>query len=97
MSKYKLTKQAEHDLVKIWDYTVHEWSVNQAERYIDSLVSSFEGIAAGRIKGKAIDSVRKGYMKTMHGKHYIFFRFSPDNIVEIIRILHVSMDIERYL
>jgi toxin ParE1/3/4 len=73
MSNYKLTKLAEQDLVKIWDYTVHEWSVNQAEKYIDGLVSSFEGIAEGKIKGKAIDSVRKGYKKALHGKHYIFF------------------------
>lgn len=97
MSNYKLTKLAEHDLVKIWDYTVHEWSFNQAEKYIDGLVSSFEGIAEGKIKGKAIDSVRKGYKKALYGKHYIFFRFSSSNIVEIIRVLHVSMDVERHL
>lgn len=97
MSNYKLTKLAEYDLVKIWDYTVYEWSVNQAEKYIDGLVSSFEGIAEGKVKGKAIDSVRKGYKKALHGKHYIFFRFSADNMVEIIRVLHVSMDVERHL
>ncbi len=97
MSNYKLTKLAEHDLVKIWDYTIHEWSVNQAEKYIDGLLSSFEGIAEGKIKGKSIDSIRKGYKKALHGKHYIFFRFSPGSVVEIIRILHVSMDVERHL
>lgn len=97
MSNFKLTKLAEHDLVKIWDYTIHEWSFNQAEKYIDGLVSSFEGIAEGKIKGKAIDSVRKGYKKALYGKHYIFFRFSSSNIVEIIRVLHVSMDVERHL
>lgn len=97
MSNYKLTKLAEHDLVKIWDYTAHEWSVNQAEKYIDGLVSSFEGMAEGKLKGKAIDSIRKGYKKALHGKHYIFFRFSPGSVVEIIRILHVSMDVERHL
>ena len=97
MSNYKLTRLAEHDLVKIWDYTVHEWSVNQAEKYIDGLLSSFEGIAEGKIKGKAIDSIRKGYKKALHGKHYIFFRLSPGNMVEIIRVLHVSMDVERHL
>ena len=49
MSNYKLTRLAEHDLVKIWDYTGHEWSVNQAEKYIDGLVSSFGGIVEGKI------------------------------------------------
>lgn len=97
MSNYRLTRLAEQDLVQIWDYTVQEWSVKQASKYIDGLLSSFDGIAEGKIKGKAIDSIRKGYQKTLHGKHYIFFRFSTDDIVEIIRVLHVSMDIKNHL
>ncbi|WP_254560262.1 type II toxin-antitoxin system RelE/ParE family toxin [Dyadobacter diqingensis] len=97
MSNYRLTRLAERDLVKIWEYTVNEWSINQAEKYIDGLLSSFEAIGEGKIKGKAIDSVRRDYKKALHGKHYIFFRFSPDNVAEIIRVLHVTMDIERHL
>lgn len=97
MSNYKLTKLAEYDLEKIWEYTVKEWSMNQAEKYIDSLLSGFEAIGEGKIKGKAIDSVLKGYKKALHGKHYIFFRFSQDNVAEIIRVLHVSMDVEKHL
>ncbi|MCF0056309.1 type II toxin-antitoxin system RelE/ParE family toxin [Dyadobacter sp. CY356] len=97
MSKYRLTKLAEHDLEKIWDYTVYEWSLDQAEKYIDGLLSSFEAIGEGRIEGKAIDSVVLGYRKVLHGKHYIFFRFSHEDVVDIVRILHISMDIERHL
>jgi toxin ParE1/3/4 len=97
MSSYRLTKLAEHDLVKIWEYTVHEWSLNQAEKYIDGLLSSFESIGDGKTKGKSIDSVRIGYKKVLYGKHYIFFRFSPGDVAEIIRVLHVSMDVENHL
>lgn len=97
MSKYRLSRLAQHDLEKIWEYTVHEWSINQAEKYIDGLLSGLEAIGEGRIEGKAIDSVLKSYKKVLHGKHYIFFRFSSDHVVEIIRILHVSMDIEKHL
>lgn len=97
MSNYRITKLAQHDLEKIWEYTINEWSLSQAEKYIDSLLSSFEAIGDGKTQGKAIDSIRKGYKKALHGKHYIFFRLSPDYVVEIIRVLHVSMDIERHL
>ena len=97
MSNYRITRLAQHDLEKIWEYTIAEWSLNQVEKYLDSLLSSFEAIGDGRIKGKAIDSVRKGYNKALHGKHYIFFRLSQDKVVEIIRVLHVSMDIEMHL
>ncbi len=97
MSNYKLTNLAEQDLIKIWDYTVNEWSVNQAEKYIDGLISSFEGLGEGKVKAKNVSSVRMGYKKALYGKHYIFFRISPDDIVEIIRVLHISMDVERHL
>lgn len=97
MSNYRLTRLAEHDLEKIWEYTVYEWSLNQAEKYIDGLLSSFEAIGQGKTTGKSIDQVRKGYKKALYGKHYIFFRFSSNNVAEIIRVLHVSMDAERHL
>jgi toxin ParE1/3/4 len=97
MSSYKLSRLAENDLIRIWEYTVHEWSLHQAEKYLDGLLSSFEAIGDGKIKGKAIDQVRKGYQKSLYGKHYIFFRFSTENKAEIIRVLHVSMDVEKHL
>ena len=97
MSDYRITRLAQHDLENIWEYTLNEWSRTQAEKYIDSLLSSFEAIEEGKIVGKSIDSIRKGYKKVLFGKHYIFFRLSQDKIVEIIRILHVSMDIEKHL
>jgi toxin ParE1/3/4 len=97
MINYRLSVRAEQDLMKIWEYTVHEWSSSQAEKYIDSLLSSFDAIGKGKITGTPIDLVRKGYKKALHGRHYIFFRFAPDGVVEIIRILHDSTDFDRHL
>ncbi|CAG5068154.1 Toxin ParE1 [Dyadobacter sp. CECT 9623] len=97
MIKYKLTKLAENDLWRIWQYTLHEWSVNQAEKYVEGLISSFMAIGDGKIKGNSIDLIRKGYKKTIYGKHNIFFRILATGVVEITRILHVSMDIKKNL
>lgn len=97
MNNYRLTKLAQHDLEKIWEYTISEWSLSQAEKYIDGLLSSFNDLVEGYIKGKSVDSVRKGYKKASYAKHYIFFRTLPDNVIEIIRVLHVSMDVESHL
>ena len=33
MAKYHFTNKALDDLIDIWDYTVEEWSQNQAEKY----------------------------------------------------------------
>jgi len=35
MAKYKISKLAELDLEDIWNYTVYEWSIEQAEKYLN--------------------------------------------------------------
>lgn len=97
MSNYRVSRLAERDLLKIWEYTVGKWSLNQAEKYIDGLLSSFEAIGDDKVIGTPINSTRKGYKKVLYGRHYIFFRLSTDNSVEIIRVLHVSMAIDKHL
>lgn len=97
MGSYRLVRRAESDLEDIWDYTESTWSVGQAEKYIDGLFSCFQAIADGRTKAKQIDAIRKGYYKTLCAKHNVFFRKSSGHVIEIIRILHVSMDVELHL
>lgn len=97
MTKYRISKLAQQDLENIWDYTVDEWSIEQAEKYIGGLLSCFDRLAAGSTIGKPVEYIRQGYKKTLYGKHYIFYRIAADEIIEIIRVLHVSMDVESRL
>ena len=97
MTEYRITRLARYDLEDIYDYTVQEWSLEQAEKYARGLFSCFEGIAEKRIKGKSVDYIRPGHSKVMHAKHYIFYKIGADQVVEIVRLLHVGMDIENIL
>ncbi len=97
MKPYRLTRLAQSDLEGIWRYTVEQHSSRQADKYLDGLLASFEAIAENPTKGKSIDAVRPGYKKLTYGKHNIFFRLATENVVEIIRVLHVRMDIETRL
>jgi len=97
MAQYRITRQAQDDLQNIWDYTVKTWSINQAEIYIDGLLLCFDAIADGTIQGKSVNYLRFGYKKTNYRRHIVFFRVGHDMIHEIIRVLHVSMDIENRL
>lgn len=97
MARYEITKLAARDIENIWDYTISEWSINQAEKYTDGLFWCFDSIADGGIEGKPVDHVRPGYKKASYGKHLIFFRAAVSGVVEIIRVLHSSMDIESRL
>ena len=40
MAKYQFTREALNDLTEIWDYTVKEWSENQAEKYYNLVIAS---------------------------------------------------------
>lgn len=97
MANYRITHLAQSDIQSIWDYTIEEWSLGQAEKYIDSLFACFDAIADGNTQGKAIDHIRQGYKKAIYGRHIVFFRTGEDQVIEIIRVLHSSMDIENRL
>ena len=45
MAEYRLSPAAERDLELIWTYTVRQWGVEQAGRYLDFLVAAFDKLA----------------------------------------------------
>lgn len=55
----------------------------------------FEDIAAGKRDGRPV-LVRAGYLKTLVGRHAIYFQVRG-KVIAIIRILYQSMDVERHL
>lgn len=40
MGSYIISERAKKDIIGIWDYTVREWSEEQAERYFNSLLDT---------------------------------------------------------
>lgn len=97
MAGYRITKLAQADLEQIWAYTADEWSTTQAEIYLDALFACFEAISDGRKPGQNADNIRSGYRKLKCQRHYVFYRVDASNVAEIIRVLHVSMDVESHL
>jgi len=93
---YKISKRAVIDLDEIWDYTVAHWSVAQADRYYELIFDEIEYICKNIDSGKSVDHVRKGYRASKVKSHLIFYRIA-DGFVEVIRILHERMDIEKHL
>ena len=85
------------DLGEIWDYTANTWGADQADRYIRAIVTAFEGIADGSVRGRSAETQRPGYRSAHAGSHVLFYRTGADRGIEIIRILHARMDPERHL
>ena len=93
--RYRLSPLAVADLEDIWLYTFERWSLDQADRYQHDLIAAIEALASGMKVGRRTD-VREGYFKYAVGQHFVFFRPSEAGL-DVIRILHRRMDVDRHL
>lgn len=95
MTNLTFTPAAISDLDKIWDYTAEHWGIDQAERYTDDIHTACYELSEGIKVGRSAN-ILDNYLKYSIGRHLVFFRKFETGI-EIIRILHQSMDFERHL
>jgi toxin ParE1/3/4 len=95
--KYFISEKAAEDIENIWLYTLENWSFEQADRYYNLIMDDIEWVAKNFESGKSMELIRKGYRASKVKSHIIFYRKSKTNVVEIIRVLHQSMDIENRL
>ncbi|HMJ93525.1 MAG TPA: type II toxin-antitoxin system RelE/ParE family toxin [Allosphingosinicella sp.] len=96
MSRYLLSPRARADLDEIWNYTADRWDEEQAENYLRSIEKAMATIAKSPQRGRSYDEVRVGYRRFRIGSHILIYRLIEKQ-VHIVRILHVSMDVDRHL
>lgn len=94
MAKYQFTKKALNDLTEIWDYTVEEWSENQAVKYYNLIITNCNYLANNPNLGKSYDILSLNVLGFKCGEHIIFYRNISKSEIEIIRILHGRMDLK---
>ena len=94
MPSFRITKKAKSDLLSIGRYTAKEWGINQRNSYLKQLDQCFARLSETPEIGVICDYIAKGYRKFPQGSHLIFYKHGSDGIIEIIRVLHKSMDVE---
>lgn len=92
---HALTPAAQADLEEIWDYSAGRWGEAQAERYTRDIQTACQALVDGTMVGRSAADIRPGYRKIAVGSHVMYFRVRSGR-VEIVRILHRRMDVERY-
>tara|TARA_B100000508_G_scaffold103113_1_gene81504 strand:- start:166 stop:465 length:300 start_codon:yes stop_codon:yes gene_type:complete len=97
MSRYIILNSANKDLNEIWEYTFHEWSITQADKYYYSLIDCFQELADNPKLGKKYYKVEPKLLGFKFGRHIIFYEPIENNTIEINRILHESMDLKNRL
>lgn len=93
---YRLFPRAQQDLEEIWLYTFQQWSSVQADNYASEILATCKGLSDGEKVGLNAEDIRQGYWKYFSGSHTIYYKISGQHIV-VVRILHQSRDVDRYL
>ncbi len=93
MELFKLTHKAKNDLYLIAKYTEEHWGKEHRNIYTKQFDDMFHLLADNPLAGKACDYIKIGYRKFPQGSHIIFYRKGLISKIEIIRILHKSMDV----
>jgi len=93
----KISSEAYSDLEKIWIYTLKKWSKEQADRYYILIIDEIEFLRSNYLAGKSAEYIRSGYRVSFVKSHIIFYKIEDKKKLQIIRILHQSMNIEGWL
>ena len=95
MLDYGISKKAQIDLEEIWVFTFNNWSLEQADRYYNLIISEIEYICEHPNSGKSYSFIKEGYKASKVRSHLIFYKLDSKENIEVIRILHQRMDIEQ--
>jgi toxin ParE1/3/4 len=103
--RVRLGAAAEVDFANILKWTTENFGARQSRVYRDALVQAFGELADGpNVAGsRARDEIMVG-LRTIHvarrgrrGSHFLMYRAAPNSTIEIVRILHDRMDLQRHV
>ena len=97
MATYRLTNKAVDDLNQIWEYSFDTWSEDQADYYYQMVIRICQDLADNPGIGITYHSIIPGLFGLVANKHIIFYRVIEAGLIEVVRILHIRMDIKSRL
>ncbi len=101
----RLAEKAEHDLIEALVWTSDQFGALQADDYLETLTLALEALTDGPniVGGKVRDDIGLG-IRTLHvarqgrkGRHLVVFRMADAQAIDVIRLLHDSMDLAKHL
>ena len=88
---YKLSNLAAEDFAAIFEYTLLNFGVSQADAYTDDLENALRLLAGSPLMGHACPEIAAELLRHDHQRHAIFYRQREQDIF-VIRILHQQME-----
>lgn len=84
---FRLTPAAQDDLETIWDYTVSQWSIDQAETYLRGLQKTLDLLVYQPYLGRERQEIFPPVRLHAYRLHLIIYRIESGDL-EVIRIPH---------
>lgn len=103
--RVRLGRQAESDFREILQWTRRSFGEIQAREYAETITLAIAALGAGPdvVGARVRDELGHGVC-TLHvarlgrrGRHFVVFRPHGDHRIEVIRVLHDSMDLPRHV
>lgn len=106
--RVRLATTAQEDYQDILQWTVDQFGLNQARTYAETVAAALEDLCSGPgIVGVKARSEIGPKLYTLHvarkgrkGRHFVMFQASHEpggDVINVLRILHDSMDLQRHL
>jgi len=93
---YKITPEADSDIVGIYMYGFQNFGETQAEKYFSELEDCFQFLGENPLVCRERNEFNPSVRIHHHGRHLVVYLIQDEQIL-IVRVLHQSMDILRHL
>ena len=90
MTGYRLTKDAQSDLIEIRRYTVQEWGAAQSQKYLSELRKTIRLLAETPSLGKARPEVGLKVLSFPYVSHVIYY-VVYEQLLVVLAVLHKRM------
>ena len=103
MAQVLRSPRAKNDIKRVLQYTLKKWGEGQAWEYSALIEEALDTVGVDPARGKSVTAGPAGVLRFhirqtgRDARHVLFYRIGVDGTVEIIRLLHDSMDFERHL
>lgn len=87
MPEYRLTNDADADLLRIFVYGLNAFGLTRSRAYRDDMIRCFQLLAANPRLGRKADKFAPGARRHEHARHVIFYDEQPDGVL-ITAIVH---------
>lgn len=94
--EYKLSNEATINLSNIWDYTCSQWSIRQAELYVELLIDSCNTIRKHPHIGKKLRYKKRNLYILEVSEHCILYSVEKEFII-IAGFIHKKQNLKSFI